>query len=487
MSKNKNVLISGSLLAAISVIILLLSIFPARGNKGHNPWKKINKKRNHLDHTPFFKGKKFNNGQEVTRACLECHGNAAKEVMKTVHFKFTGDPVDIPGKKGKFEIGKRNLINNFCIGIRGNWSSCTKCHAGYGWKDASFDFNKEENVDCLVCHDWSGTYIKDKAGIPAKKVNLTTVAQKVGYPKRDNCSVCHINGGGGMGVKHGDLDISLINASPNVDVHMGKHNMLCIDCHRAKNHRIMGTAFSVSVNHKNGFGCMDCHQGHVHTNNDITPHEKTLACETCHIPKIAKRAPTKTHWDWSKAGNNMRKNDVHRYLKIKGEFVYNQNINPEYRWFNMEMKRYLLGDKIDPGKVTDINTPQGRISDWNSRIFPFKIHRAIQPYDRGNNYLLSPVTSGKGGFWHEFNWDKAFRLGEKATGLKYSGKYGFTRTDMYWPIEHMVTPRSQALTCDNCHENGSRIDWKALGYPGDPMNEGGRGDIAKMEGGQKDE
>ena len=28
-------------------------------------------------------------------------------------------------------------------------------HIGYGWKDNSFDFKSEANVDCLVCHDLS--------------------------------------------------------------------------------------------------------------------------------------------------------------------------------------------------------------------------------------------------------------------------------------------------------------------------------------------
>ena len=483
MDKSKNWLIGGSLLLVSSIIVTLLIFVPGSELKGYNPWKFINKKKPHLDHSAFFEGKKFDDARDVTRACLNCHPDAASEVMKTAHFKFLGDEVTIPGRDKKVKIGKKNLLNNFCIGITGNWASCTKCHAGYGWKDANYDFTDRANVDCLVCHDWSGTYVKGSAGIPKKSVNLTLVAKNVGYPKRDNCGTCHINGGGGMGVKHGDIDNSLINASPNIDVHMGKYNLLCIDCHRTKKHQISGRAFSVSIDNRNGIGCISCHEGHVHSNEDITPHKKTVACETCHIPKFAKRAPTKTHWDWSKAGNPNRKDDIHKYLKIKGEFIYNQNITPEYYWFNLKTKRYLLGDKIDPGTITNINTPLGRITDWKSKIYPFKVHRAKQPYDRVNNYLLNPVTSGEGGFWHEFNWDKAFRLGEKATGLPYSGKYGFIRTDMYWPIEHMVMPSSKALTCKNCHEGGGQIDFKALGYNGDPGEEGGRADLKKMEGG----
>ena len=88
----------------------------------------------------------------MTHRCLECHPNAA-EVMKTSHFQWLGEEVEVLGHAGKTRIGKKNLINNFCIATTGNEQSCTKCHAGYGWVDDTFDFKKPENVDCLVCHE----------------------------------------------------------------------------------------------------------------------------------------------------------------------------------------------------------------------------------------------------------------------------------------------------------------------------------------------
>ena len=45
---------------------------------------------------------------------------------------------------------------------------------------------------------------------------------------------------------------------------------------------------------------------------------------------------------------------------------------------------------------------------------------------------------------------------------------------MWWPITHMVQPASDALQCAECHADNGRLDWKALGYPGDPMVWGGR-------------
>jgi hypothetical protein len=99
----------------------------------------------------------------------------------------------------------------------------------------------------------------------------------------------------------------------------------------------------------------------------------------------------------------------------------------------------------------------------------------MQPFDKKNNYLLSPVTGGEGGYWQEFNWDKAFRLGSEITKVPYSGSYGFAKTRMYWPLSHMVTPKSQALQCMDCHgSSNKRMNWKELGYDGDPMEFGGR-------------
>jgi octaheme c-type cytochrome (tetrathionate reductase family) len=469
---NQHWWMGAGLMIVILGIPLWLFLPGSRAKTPTDPWATIVKNRIHLDHVHFFT-KPFQSPQEVTRACLECHASAAKDVMKTAHWKWEGDPVMVPGHPEPMRIGKKNLLNNFCIGIRGNWGGCTSCHAGYGWGDEAFDFTREENVDCLICHDWSGSYVKGEMGLPKEGVDLLAVARSVGYPRRDNCGTCHIYGGGGMGVKHGDLDNSLVNPSEDIDVHMGKHNLLCID-HKTRHHLIRGKAYSVSVNHENGIQCTDCHDEAPHLDRRINTHINTIACQTCHIPTYARKAPTKMDWDWSKAGDASRTDDPHHYLKIKGEFIYDRNVVPEYTWFNLKSDRYILGDKIDPGAVTHLNRPMGDITDKRAKIWPFKVHRAKQPYDLVYRYLLQPVTFGEGGFWHEFDWDKALRLGAEVTGVAFSGQYGFAETYMNWPLSHMVSPSDRALQCNQCHGENSRMDWKALGYEGDPDKVGGR-------------
>lgn len=430
-----------------------------------------NRTRPHLDHGAFF-AKNITSPQEVTKACLKCHQNAAAEVMKTPHWTWiSGDAV----RNGKLiRFGKRNDFNNFCINTIGNKISCSTCHAGYGMRDEKFDFSNPENVDCLVCHDGSGTYSKEKAGMPKAGINLAKVAGSVRRPQRENCGICHFNGGGGMGVKHGDLDDSLLNANEELDIHMGKLNFQCIDCHKTKEHFIAGkmnTTYSEATPAVR-ISCSDCHTKLPHSDRRLNAHTSRVACETCHIPFFARKVPTKMTWDWSKAGDSTRKDNPHEYLKIKGEFKYEGNVLPEYAWYNEKMDRYISGDKVTSNDQA-INRPLGGRDDKTARIFPFKVHRAKQPFDPINKIILPPLTSGEGGYWTKFDWPSALKKGAEAAELPFSGKYTFINTHMYWPINHMVATTTRALKCVDCHSPKGRLDWKSLGYPGDPV--GGKG------------
>ncbi len=237
-------------------------------------------------------------------------------------------------------------------------------------------------------------------------------------PERDNCGYCHFDGGGGNGVKHGDLDRSLIFPSENVDVHMGSNDMECIDCHQTEDHLVKGRMISVSVEGENQVYCTDCHNAVPHEDERLNEHTDAVACQTCHIPSGAVKDPTKMFWDWSTAGQDLPEDHL-TYLKIKGSFVYENDIKPTYQWYDETVDyRYLLGDKIDPSQPTLLNPPGGDISDPGSKIFPFKIHVAKQPYDTVNNVLLQPLTAGEGGFWTTFDWPSALKLGAEATGME---------------------------------------------------------------------
>jgi len=467
------------LFGIILVILVPVLYFLPRANKpSTNPEDYLPTKLVHVDHHDIVQGE-FTTGQDVTRACLECHEDAATDLMKTTHWTWESKEFNVPWRDVPVTIGKINQINNFCIGTQGNENKCMSCHAGYGWEEGkAIEQTKPENVDCLACHADTGLYGKGLYGNPAQGVDLLAAAQSVRAPTRENCGKCHFDGGGGNGVKHGDLDESLYFPRQNEDVHMGGDlDMQCTDCHWTEKHQVLGRmiADNYTIDPQEQVSCEQCHVNQKHEDERINTHLASVACQTCHIPAFATEEPTKVYWDWSQAGQEGREEDHYTYLKIKGEFIYEKNFTPTYLWFNGNNEyRYILGDKVDPNKVTYINKPAGDINDTNAKIFPFKLHIAKQPYDTVYNYLLQPVTSGEGGFWTTFNWDDGFNLAAPITGLAYSGQYGFTETYMYWATTHMVQPAENALNCDSCHGDNGRLDWEALGYPGDPIQWGGR-------------
>jgi octaheme c-type cytochrome (tetrathionate reductase family) len=426
-------------------------------------------------HTSYVIGP-LNNGPEATKQCLECHEKHAEDFMKTSHWTWATTQ-EVNGKT--VERGKKNAFNNFCTSIAGNEPRCTSCHAGYGWTDNNFDFSDKTAVDCLVCHDTTGTYTKEStgAGNPSKNVDLLYVAQNVGMPVRDNCGSCHFFGGGGDAVKHGDLDSSMAYPERKTDVHMATdgNDFKCQDCHITKDHQITGNSMGVSPGGKNHFGCEECHEATPHKESRLNQHATTVACQTCHIPFYAKEIPTKLEWDWSTAGEDrpgehVDENGMHTYLKKKGDFVWGKNVVPEYTWYNGSGGAYTRGDKMNPKEITKLAYPLGDIKDETAKIYPFKVMRGKQIYDSKNNIFITAKVFGDGGYWKDFDWQKAATLGMQASGLDYSGEYGFAPTVMYWRINHMVAPKEQALGCLDCHGDNGRMPWETLGYKGDPLN-----------------
>lgn len=442
-----------------------------------------------VDHTQFaVLNQDFKTPQDVTQACISCHNKRHTEVMATSHWNWSN--VEYVPDKGLLSLGKSNILNNFCVGVSSNEQSCTKCHIGYGYKDKNFNFKDPRNVDCLACHDNSNTYVKGsgQAGLPDKIVNLKLVATHVGRPERANCGTCHFNGGGGNNVKHGDMEQALYDPSPDVDIHMTSagSDMSCVDCHSATNHQMLGKVYSLSSANRDRVQCESCHTELPHNDSILNNHTLKVACQTCHIPVYAKENPTKTYWDWSTAGKlkdgkpyEVKNPDgTDSYLSIKGSFQWGKNLQPEYTWFNGTATHYLLGDKVsDPSKPIQINTLLGSYDEPDSKIIPVKVMRSNQMFDEVNKYLIQPKTfsahPGDGGFWKDFNWQTASAEGMKSVGLNYSGKMGFVKTEMYWPINHMVSKGDKAVACSECHtRNGGRLkNLKGFYMPGRDQND----------------
>ena len=445
-----------------------------------------------MDHAQFdILQQEFASGPEVTAVCLSCHTEAATEIQQTSHWTWEFKNPD----SGQL-LGKQNVINNFCVATTSNEPRCTSCHTGYGWEDNTFDFTNEESVDCLVCHDTTATYKKfpTAAGHPTyepkefpagsgiiwEPPDLSLVAQNVGPTSRSTCGACHFYGGGADGVKHGDMDSSLAYPNTDLDVHMDAAGLdfSCTACHTSDGHEVQGSRYA--MNSTDEQTCESCHTAEPHQYEALNQHIERIACQTCHVPEYARGGvATKMFWDWSQAGElnddgslKLVKDESGHliYDSRKGSFVYGENVQPEYIWFNGELDYTLLSDTFDADQLLVINAPQGQRKDETARIWPMKGFNAIQPYDSQNNTLVIPHLYGKddNAYWGNYDWQKAIEFGMEYAGAEFSGEYSFIETRMYWPITHMVAPASEALVCRDCHtDESSRLDFVALGYSPD--------------------
>lgn len=447
----------------------------------------------HSKHTALQKD--FISGKEVTQACLSCHSEAESQFHKTIHWTWLTDPEEKERQYGK--VG--NSLNNFCISTnKAVDASCLSCHPGWGT-------TMDEGVNCLVCHSqekmnfdetiediqaFVGDGDEESLEIARElQGELKKAAQNIALPGRNNCGSCHFYGGGGDGVKHGDLDSSLAKPQKGLDVHMGtdSQNFTCTRCHTTELHNIAGRVYTspaaedrrslIDDDQTSKITCESCHTSKPHKlNSKANDHTDIVACQTCHIPEFARERPTKMSWDWSQAG---RKKDGKKfkskdqygqydYMTIKGQMRWDKNVKPEYYWYNGVINSVTAKDVIDPSKTVRVSWPEGNRQDKNARIYPFKTHRGKQPYDKMNKTLLVPLLSGKDGYWETLDWQRALKKGHEAAGIPYSGEFDFVESTYVFPITHMVAPKENVVACSECHtrEDSRLSELKGFYMPG---------------------
>jgi octaheme c-type cytochrome (tetrathionate reductase family) len=429
---------------------------------------------------------------EDASTCMECHWSAIgsvrpvdlEEIMGGIHWTWETEDAFM-GET----TGKRHVINNYCVAVPSNEPRCTSCHIGIGWKDDSFDFTDASRIDCLVCHDGSGTYKKvpTGAGQPVAGLDYQVILASIQRPDRDNCGSCHFYGGGGDAVKHGSLDSTMAHPPRSVDVHMGSVetgglNMQCTDCHVPERgtHTIVGSRYSRAGTDADM--CRDCHTSQLaageslHGDNwFIDMHTDRVACQTCHIPAFARGGKaTKMTWDWSTAGRkdedgkNIATED---YNTMKGSFTWEGDVIPEYVWFNGNVRHVTLDDTFAADDLVTINALQGRRGDFGALIFPVKRFTAIQPYDAVYGNLAIPnlfpnpsPTADPDAYWVAYDWTRSIESGMAAVGRAFSGEVGFIASEMFWIQNHMVAPKEDALRCIDCHSSYGQLSFAALGY-----------------------
>ena len=92
--------------------------------------------------------------------------------------------------------------------------------------------------------------------------------------------------------------------------------------------------------------------------------------------------------------------------------------------------------------------------------------------DFGWTYSVGPIAGMVSPFFVGMIADRFFAA-QRVLGVMHLAGAAL----MFWATTHMVQPADQALNCEACHSASGkpgRLDWAALGYPGDPMRWGGR-------------
>jgi len=421
---------------------------------------------------------------EGTKTCLECHQKEAESFFYSQHYQWKGLAPDLINYKGE-KLGKINVINDFCTNPKGCWlgifksekgvtiaKGCAVCHSGFGEiPEEKISQKQLENIDCLICHasgyrrdvyEEGGKYVI-KPILWKNKEGLNSVAKRISLPKRDMCLRCHAGSGGGINWKRGDIEPILSNPPKDYDVHMGS-GMECIDCHKGKDHRILGRGADIVSSDRVGdkLECSSCHGKKMHPMDILNKHTERVACVTCHIPEFAREVETDMLRDWRKLVLNEENG------KYEPEIEFQKNVKPVYKWWNGKtITSSILGEpvKLLNGKI-QIMVPDGSIEDQRSKIYPFKYHKAYMPIEEETNFMLpikcvDAFTTG--------DILKAINSGTEQYFNRKPKKFRWFETERYMGIFHSIPPKEKALGCFDCHGKGGNFDFKSLGYKDDPL------------------
>jgi len=404
---------------------------------------------------------------DVTTVCLKCHRQQAIEVLESVHWTWIRQRL-INGKKTLY--GKKDALTGFAIDVSSNPSRCMGCHISNTRPEVNFDAPTPEMVDCLVCHDTTGTYRQASPGVPNANSpeELETMARQVGKPTVGNCMTCHFADCGLPGSARSGTH-SPIDAPPFRDIHLnlGRMSLTCQECHTGTNEHNFVRSISRANGSTNEQGCASCHSTTPHTIVQLNQHSATIACQTCHIPQFAQQDPMMVSWNWIMTGksNRVYMNGPNGRTMEQDENGFSSAlmIEPVYLWDDGGESVYTRGQRIKPQELTYLQQPAEK--NPASKITPFRAIYGTQLYDTKYRYLVSPLLQPEGStFFPGSDWEEIARQGMHAIVLPFSGEFAFVPTVAFRRINHGVVSVKDALGCLDCHGVTGRIPWDELGY-----------------------
>lgn len=446
---------------------------------------------------PVFAGKSYSHQEyfehyEGTATCLECHESEAETFFHSQHYQWKALATNVEGAEDQ-ELGKINMINDFCTNPIPNWievvtnedgkvleQGCSKCHAGLGAiPSTEMSRDQLENIDCLICHasgyrrdlyenedgslEWKPILWKNREG-------LDSVSKRISLPTKVMCLRCHAGSGGGPNFKRGDIEYYMTEADYDFDVHMDidGNDLQCIDCHAGSDHRIPGPGADIAGDElpdtRVGCDTEACHGSSPHEKSLLNTHTKRVYCTACHIPEFAKEDPTNMKRDWS-AGI---------WDEDKGKFTFTgvleSSVVPAYQWWNghsVIMQRSGVPVEVDLRGRIKVAVPVGSKDDPNSKIYAFKEYEAVMPVLKEQRWI-APIQTGD--FYRHGDMTEAVQTATEAYYGIEDADFEWMPTIHYMGLFHEVAPSYSALRCLDCHGPDTRLDWRGLGYADDPIS-----------------
>ena len=297
--------------------------------------------------------------------------------------------------------------NNTRVQIEGEDMSgdCIDCHSDFQSYSQTHTppANKTLKADCLICHDTSDNYAKHIKGHSKKEPPLPAELMKkigngIGYPTRNTCGYCH------FAEEHtifNDLNNSFIAPDKTIDVHMDQSgiNFQCSMCHSTFKHTLSDNCETTSLEHKRELK--------IRGDGDSDIGMDFASCESCHSQNPHK--------------SDQKLNDHTDIVACQTCHITDKRTpGPiEYHWYSGVTIPEKYNDLPDGTLLRLRNTPLGR-KTAGARLFPFRATK------------------------------------EESTSAEDKQKH-ISATKTYWPINHGVSPKEQALACVDCHKNGPTI------------------------------